>query len=453
MVLFESFVNRMSIKGVNVGEIMKKQSDMIMDVTFNRDIGYRVCYLQDKNYLFPEQTLSDYKKAKSVFAENATYNPKKMKGFKPIEAKYNVHTYYSISKDEVDYYLQFRPTAHGTNPNIRVGAFIFIPDDLGVYNLWLIVARDDRPQFPQYYILKINMLLKWYISPSEVVNFEGHTVKTGTYYSWAVQRTQSSYNSGVWTDYYTTTVENQLKAIVPTNMVTNTITYNERFVICENPIRRVSWETTKVETTNPRGLTKLTFAQQLEYDPTDNLSWVNTISENYSDVRTGIDYDYYQSQSDTLVNHGEVSPADVQSSVIEYTGTQPTIKVGGSYKKLTARFYKSGEFVPNKPYWSLKYLIGDEEVFTLNWIYDGSDLIVDNSSGKFVVSDTKVSYKQNNREIFGIQYKYDSQNPLELKIKCLQNINMIGNKLVINVDDDIETSTNPATLELEVVEL
>ena len=78
-----------------------------------------------------------------------------------------------------------------------MGAFVFIPDDLGKYNLWLIVAKDDRPQFPQFYILKVNLLLKWYIGHEEIPLFEGKHVDTGTYFSWAVQRTQSSYNSGV----------------------------------------------------------------------------------------------------------------------------------------------------------------------------------------------------------------------------------------------------------------
>ena len=88
-----------------------------MDATFTRDIAFRKCYIQDKDTIFPEQTLESYRKAKSVYAGKSQYDPKKMKGFKPIDAKYLVHTYYSISGDTIDYYLQFRPNVHGKNPN------------------------------------------------------------------------------------------------------------------------------------------------------------------------------------------------------------------------------------------------------------------------------------------------------------------------------------------------
>lgn len=43
-----------------------------------------------------------------------------------------------------------------------------------------------------------------------------------------------------------TSVENQLKAMLPTNNDTRTITYNEHFIISNNPLRRVAWEVSKV---------------------------------------------------------------------------------------------------------------------------------------------------------------------------------------------------------------
>lgn len=53
-----------------MGEALKNQSDMIMNETFTRDIAYRKCYIDDK----------------------------------PVDAKYITYTYYSISKDAVDYH-------------------------------------------------------------------------------------------------------------------------------------------------------------------------------------------------------------------------------------------------------------------------------------------------------------------------------------------------------------
>lgn len=195
--MYDLFKTRMALQGRNMGEALKKQSDMIMDASFTNDIAYRKCWIQDKDVIFPEQTLAGYKKAKAVFRGKETYDPKKLSGFRPIDCKYKVHSYYSISGDNVDYYLQFRPNEHGKNPNVRVGAYIFVPDDLGVYNLWLIVAKDDRPQFPLFYILKCNLLLKWMVEEKDWPLFEGRHVDVGSYFAWAVQRTQSSYNSGV----------------------------------------------------------------------------------------------------------------------------------------------------------------------------------------------------------------------------------------------------------------
>ena len=162
--MFEDFKNRMARQGNYMGQVLKNQSDVIMDATFSRDPAYRVCYLQVKDTVFPEQTLNGYKQAKAVYAGDEVYDMDELRGFERIEAKYLVKSYLSIQGDTIDYMLQFRPNVHGTNPNIRVGALVFIPDDLGVYNLWLIVARDDRPQFPQFYVLRCDFLAKWHIS-------------------------------------------------------------------------------------------------------------------------------------------------------------------------------------------------------------------------------------------------------------------------------------------------
>lgn len=170
---------------------------------------------------------------------------------------------------------------------------MFVPDDLGVYNLWMIVARDDRPQFPQFYILKCDFLAKWNILEKDVPLFEGRNVDIGTYFSWSVLRAQNSYNSGVWTDYATTSVENQKKIWLPTNDDTYTLTYNNHIVISNNPYRRVTWEISKVEDTSPIGVTKITLKQELENDKVDNFCWVNINSDNISNVSYGINYDYF----------------------------------------------------------------------------------------------------------------------------------------------------------------
>lgn len=428
-----------------MGKALKYQSDVIMDATFKRDIAFRTCYLQDKDYHFPEQNIESYRKAKSVYADKSKYDPRRMKGFKPIDAKYLVKSYYSIQSDTVDYYLQFRPNEHGKNPNIRVGAYVFIPDDLGVYNLWLIVARDDRPQFPQFYVLRCDFLAKWHISENDRVNYEGAHVDSGTYFSWAVARIQSSYNSGVWTDYLTTSVENQKKMWLPTNSDTQTIIYNEHLTISNNPLRRTSWEVTKVVDTEPMGLTKLTLAQQLEYDSRDNLSWVNTTSNKLSDTEHGIDYDFFQPRTNDMVQHTYVNEPIADNNIITFSGVKPNLKCGGSYKTYTANFYNNGQLVGYTPYWSITYIKDGVEVCVAKFDYSGDDLVV---NGAFDVSqDRKVIFGE---DVFGIQYSYNAEKPSEIKIRCLSILNMIGGKLIIKAEASSGQNNLSASIEVEV---
>ena len=86
---------------------------------------------------------------------------------------------YTISKDAVDYHLQFRPGVH-----YPIGTYIDVPDDVGEYHTWLIVARSDEPQFVKYNILKCNWTFKW---------MDGEIVRECL----GVLRSRNSYNSGL----------------------------------------------------------------------------------------------------------------------------------------------------------------------------------------------------------------------------------------------------------------
>ena len=176
-----------------MGQALKNQSDMIMNETFTNDIAYRKCYIDNT----------------------------------PVDAKYIVYTYYSISKDAVDYHLQFRPGIH-----YPIGTYIDIPDDVGIYNRWLIVGRSDEPQFVKYNILKCNWTFRW-IADGVIHECLG------------VLRARNSYNSGLWRDYYSEIPENQDQFIVPTNEITQTINYNMRFLISDNKVNPIAWEVSK----------------------------------------------------------------------------------------------------------------------------------------------------------------------------------------------------------------
>lgn len=480
---YDLFRKRMGSNSVMSSSLIN-QSNMIMDKTFNRDPAFKKCYILKKGKIFPEQSLDGYKKAKSVYNNESHYNPLELNDFEEIEAKYLVHTYYSIEGDNVDYYLQFRPGANGINQNIRIGAFVLIPDDLGEYNLWVIIAKDDRPQFPQYYILKCNMLVKWIIEEKDIKLYYGEHVDIGTYFSWAVKRTQSSYNSGVWQDYLTESVENQMKLWFPTNDDTMTITYNQRFIISYNPKRQTVWRVTKVEDTEPTGMTKITYAQTLDNQDTDGRLFVNHTTNNYSDKTFDINTDYYCSRTNDKENHGNLYDIDNSQSVITYSGLQSSLKIGGSAKTYKANFYNSnGELVNRKPYWTIQFFDGEILLGKINRIYFDNSSFNDAYVGWVVQCDNSingVSYKvlsdndtlysdsynagtgkysdncivicnDSNDVIFGIRIMNDESNPEVLNVKCLRYLTMAGKSIEFSAVDD-ESKYN-ASLRIEVESL
>lgn len=243
-----------------MGAALKNQSDMIMDNTFTRDIAYRKCYINGE----------------------------------PVDAKYIVHTYYTISKDAVDYHLQFRPGIH-----YPIGTYVDIPDDVNEYHTWLIVARSDEPQFVKYNVLKCNWTFKW---------MDGEIVRECL----GVLRSRNSYNSGLWLNYYASTPENQNQFIVPTNEITQTIDYNTRFLISDNQIHPIAWEVSKREDTFPTGVTWITMKQTLFNPDWDNKELMIA--------------DYYKRKH--IIDTPEKIPLECK---IEYSG-QPQIKAGGSFK-------------------------------------------------------------------------------------------------------------------------
>lgn len=258
--MLELYKKRLNASGTHMGDALKKQSDMIMDKTFTRDIAYRKCFIDGK----------------------------------PIDAKYIVHTYYTISKDAVDYHLQFRPGVH-----YPIGTYIDVPDDIGEYHTWLIVARSDEPQFVKYNILKCNWTFRW---------MDGDIVRECL----GVLRSRNSYNSGLWLDYYMTIPENQNQFIVPTNEITQTIDYNTRFLISDNKIHPIAWEVSKREDMFPTGVTWITLKQSLFNPDWDNMELMiaNYFKRNNKEPAEGCEDKEYK---------------------IVYSGT-PHIKAGGSFK-------------------------------------------------------------------------------------------------------------------------
>ena len=148
-----------------IGAITKENSDFLMEQTFDHDIQAKKCYIYD----FYHDDQPD--KNQNMTYDNTTKTP--------IDAKFIINSYQSIDKDQVPYYLQFRPSQkysfsenddlyyYETDYHERyladfpIGLFVDIPDDNLVYHKWLIVGREIANQFRKYLILPCDYNLTW----------------------------------------------------------------------------------------------------------------------------------------------------------------------------------------------------------------------------------------------------------------------------------------------------
>lgn len=162
--MLDSFRRRMSLLGGSEGEARRRNAQKIMDVSWMRDVATKPVYVKHVDRGLPIVDDDD----------------------EVLYAKYNVKSYHSIQSDEVNYLLQFRLEDMKERHDIKVGSYVYIPNEFGDYEWWLIVHADDRPQFKQWSILKCLHTYRW-------VTFEyGSRV---IHECLGVPRSQSSYNS------------------------------------------------------------------------------------------------------------------------------------------------------------------------------------------------------------------------------------------------------------------
>ena len=286
--MFEDYKNRMAHRGGNMSEMLRAQSRMVVEQTWDRDPNYRRVYVVKVDSGLPEVT--------------ATHEL--------IDVKFNVKTYSDIKADEPSYWMQFRHGAEKHHPEIGIGSYVYMADEDGEWKWWMIQHLDERPAFRQYQILECNYTFKW-ITEGKIYSCLG------------IQRVQQSYNSGSWDGDRFTFVDNITSAILPTNNDTLTIGYNHRFMITD-PRRTTPlvWTVSKIEDSTPIGITELKFTQETYSPVLDNKELMIC--------------NYYDSQIKPEVHDDEVEVKPTAS--IAYNGAKPTVKVGGSYKIFTPIF-------------------------------------------------------------------------------------------------------------------
>lgn len=297
--MLDSFKLRMAALGSYEGEARRRNAQNIMDASWMRDPATKLVYVKWIDSGLPIIDDDDI----------------------PVYAKYNVKSYHNITGDEIAYLLQFRLEDIRDNPNIRVGSYVQIKNEMDEPEWWLIVHYDDRLQFRQFSILKCTWIYKWVSAVSG---------KRVIYQCLGAPRKQNSYNSGVWLDYTTQTVENQEVMWLPTNDDTKTIIYDTKFLKSSNgrcpPLR---WTITKIEDTAIDGISKFTLAQD-QFDPVkDNVELMIA--------------NYYESYVEPEMPELEETPT-VSDLEIIYSGS-PAVRAGGGYKKFTLKARINGELV------------------------------------------------------------------------------------------------------------
>lgn len=253
-------------KGGVTGDVRLKQSEDIINATFTEDPTYKKVYVLTTD------------------------------GWQWEDAKYQQHSTESLSKDAVDYYLQFRPGI-----KYEVGTYVLVPDESSTeLNLtlaeleqpfsqsierrsqwWIIVGRTETNSFIRYSILKCNWNFKW-VYGGKICECYGCI------------RSANSYTSGVWRDEYTISPDNLTGAWIPDTYYTygdsisklhlddtRSIDYMQRFLLANNLLHPKVYQVTKVVDLTPPGLIKLSIKQDEFNDKRDNLNLM--VCDYYSD--------------------------------------------------------------------------------------------------------------------------------------------------------------------------
>ena len=313
--MLDSYRLRMAALGSHEGEAKRRNAQNIMDASWMRDPATKLVYVKWVDSGLPVIDDDDI----------------------PVYAKYNVKSYHNVTGDAIAYLLQFRLEDMRHNKNIRVGSYVQIMNEMDEPEWWLIVHYDDRLQFRQFSILKCTWTYKW------VSRIGG---KRKIYECLGAPRKQNSYNSGVWLDYTTQTVENQEVMWLPTNDDTKTILYDTKF-LKSSPGRypALKWTITKIEDTAIEGISKFTLAQD-QFDPAkDNIDLMIA--------------DYYSSYVEPEVPEIEEIPIASNDLEIVYSGS-PVVRAGGGYKKFTLKSRINEELVDvTDVEWSIDFSNGD----------------------------------------------------------------------------------------------
>ena len=352
---FEHYKSRMAHRGANMSEMLRMQSNMVIEQTWNNDPNARRVYV--------------VKVARGLPAVTDKHEL--------VDVKFNVDTYQKVGSDEPAYHLQFRHGAEKRNPDIGVGSYVYMEDEDGEWKWWMIVSFDERPQFRQYHIIECNWKFGWIVDGK-------------IYYHLGILRNGSSTREAD-ENSYTSIVNGNMICWMATNTETQTIGHDQKFLISDaGRMPPLCYSVATISDSMPVGITKFVMSQSTFDQIHDSADLM--LAGYYADSVEPVEPDIEQELSGT--------------ATISYSGTKPTIKVGGSAKVFTPVFSVEGTTVT-------QWFVSDE-----------------------------------NGDISGnANYTIERDNEL-LKIKVGLNYNLIGTVLIVQL---VGSDGSTAELSVEVI--
>lgn len=319
--MFEHYKSRMAHMGANMGEMLRMQSNTVIEQTWDRDPNYRKVYVVKAHHGLPQVA--------------ATHQL--------IDVKFNVDTYQRVGSDEPAYLLQFRHGAEKYNSDIGVGSYVYMADEDDEWKWWLITGLDERPQFRQYHINECNWKFGWVIDGK-------------IYYHLGVLRNGSSTREAD-ENSYTSTVNGNCVVWMSTNPETQLIRPNQRFLISDAGRQPpLCYEVSTITDMMPVGITKFVMTQ-------------STFDSDHDDPELML-ANYYGHSVEPV--EADFSMEILRQAAITYSGTTATVKVGGNYKIFTPVFSGEDVFVDKWFVSDENGDIGGNENYTI--MYDGERL-------------------------------------------------------------------------------
>lgn len=371
--MYDEYRTRMSRRGSYMGETMRKQTGLIVDATWMNSITTLPVCVQHLNTGLPKVYESSDDFEETIWAH-----------FESVKT-------YNVGGNAVDFQLVLRPHELNDHPEIKIGAYVNIPNVHGKPEQWLIVHIAEDNDLIKARILKTNWTLKW-VADGKVYNCLG------------VLRGGNADSNGIEDVGYVTSVDSTSAIWLPTNYDSRTIGMNTRFLISdEGRTPPLAWKVSRLRDTTPIGLTQISLNQDVYVAQNDN---AELMVADYYIYNILPEEPHVPEVDDGISTFG--GDTTIGSAAISYTGAKPTIKVGGSFKTFTAAFSNDG-------------------VVAKSWVV--VDGVNDVTSG---TEDYTIEYDLNNN----------------LRLKVAQNYYLIGKVLTIQV---VGTDGSASEVQIEII--